>query len=45
MGTGVDTRVPAQDVEAELPEPDEERVEFLRQRWQHQDTQAHLGFS
>jgi len=24
--------------EAELPEPDEERVEFLRQRWLRQDT-------
>jgi hypothetical protein len=26
------------DVEVELPEPDEERVEFLRQRWLRQDT-------
>ncbi len=26
------------DVEVELPEPDEERVEFLRQRWLSQDT-------
>jgi hypothetical protein len=26
------------DAEAELPEPDEERVEFLRQRWLRQDT-------
>jgi len=26
------------DVKAELPEPDEERVEFLRQRWLPQDT-------
>ena len=28
----------AVDVEVELPEPDEERVEFLRQRWLRQDT-------
>jgi hypothetical protein len=28
----------AVDVEAELPEPDEERVEVLRQRWLRQDT-------
>ena len=26
------------DAEADLPEPDEERVEFLRQRWLRQDT-------
>jgi hypothetical protein len=26
------------DVEADLPEPDEERVQFLRQRWLSQDT-------
>ena len=26
------------DVEAELPEPDEERVTFLRERWLRQDT-------
>jgi len=26
------------DVEVELPEPDEERLEFLRQRWLRQDT-------
>jgi hypothetical protein len=26
------------DVEVELPEPDEERIEFLRQRWLRQDT-------
>ena len=26
------------DAEAELPEPDEERVDFLRQRWLRQDT-------
>jgi len=26
------------DAEAELPEPDEERVEFLRQRWLREDT-------
>ena len=25
------------DVEVELPEPDEERVEFLRQRWLRED--------
>jgi hypothetical protein len=25
------------DVEVELPEPDEERLEFLRQRWLRQD--------
>ena len=28
----------AVDVEAELPEPDEERVTFLRERWLRQDT-------
>jgi len=26
------------DVEAELPEPNEERVAFLRQRWLREDT-------
>ena len=26
------------DVEVELPEPDEERVEFLRQRWLRKDS-------
>jgi hypothetical protein len=26
------------DVQVDLPEPDEERVEFLRQRWLRQDT-------
>jgi len=26
------------DVEVDLPEPDEERIEFLRQRWLRQDT-------
>ncbi|MDP2858876.1 MAG: hypothetical protein Q8P50_12990 [Bacillota bacterium] len=30
--------LPHVDVEADLPEPDDERVEWLRQRWLRQDT-------
>jgi len=30
--------LPHADVEVDLPEPDEERAEWLRQRWLRQDT-------